>query len=156
MTNESVGNALPQSSSNLCSGLSSELFANSLGVSPFSPLLVEENKVCGPASGTIMSWHYPLKKDSFYLKFLWGPSCDRLMRFEDGQNMYVKFKLRPCDISINEDRGKAIPTGILPQEIGAIHRDENDSRLSLSFPSKHKGKSIMNHHIEIELWLPNI
>ncbi|KAL5082599.1 hypothetical protein RYX36_011020 [Vicia faba] len=52
----------------------------------------------------------------------------RLMRFEDGQQMYVKFKLRPYDTSINEDRGKVIPTGILPPETGAIPRDENDSR----------------------------
>lgn len=78
------------------------------------------------------------------------------MRFEDGQHMYVKFKLRPCDTSINEDRGKVIPIGILPPETGAIPRDKNDSRLSLSFPSKHKGKSIMHYHIEIELCLPNI
>lgn len=51
----------------------------------------------------------------------------KLMRFEDGQHMYVKFKLRPYDTSINEDRGKVIPTGILPPETGAIPRDENDS-----------------------------
>ncbi|XP_050895303.1 sugar transporter ERD6-like 6 [Lathyrus oleraceus] len=38
------------------------------------------------------------------------------MWFEDEQHMYVKFKFRPCDTSINEDRGKVIPTGILPPE----------------------------------------
>ncbi|KAI5383372.1 hypothetical protein KIW84_070686 [Lathyrus oleraceus] len=163
---------------------------------PFQPLShetslakIEQLMVCGPVFGTIMSWHYPLEKDSFCLKFLWGPSCDRnafmlehssdfaswllcglaareelvkgaphvrSMWFEDEQHMYVKFKFRPCDTSINEDRGKVIPTGILPPETGAIPRDKNDSRLMLSFPSKHKGKSIMHHHIEIELCLSNI
>ncbi|KAF5726792.1 hypothetical protein HS088_TW22G00474 [Tripterygium wilfordii] len=52
----------------------------------------------------------------------------RLFRFTDGQEMYVKFKLRPCDESINEDAGKVEPRGILPPETGAIPRDENDTR----------------------------
>ena len=42
--------------------------------------------------------------------------------------MYVKFKLRRCDESINEDSGKVEPTGILPPETGAIPRDEKDTR----------------------------
>ena len=52
----------------------------------------------------------------------------RLMRCTDGQEMYVKFKLRPIDRSIGEDAGKVKPTGILPPETGAIPRDENDTR----------------------------
>lgn len=52
----------------------------------------------------------------------------RLFRFNDGQEMYVKFKLRPFDERIKEDSGKIEPLGILPPETGAIPRDENDKR----------------------------
>ncbi|WCJ36960.1 Long-chain-fatty-acid--AMP ligase FadD28 [Euphorbia peplus] len=52
----------------------------------------------------------------------------RLFRFKDGQEMYVKFKLRPYDESISEDSGKVEPIGILPPETGAIPRNENDTR----------------------------
>ncbi|CAK7339270.1 unnamed protein product [Dovyalis caffra] len=52
----------------------------------------------------------------------------RLFRFADGQEMYVKFKLRPSDENISEDSGKVEPTGILPPETGAIPRDEKDTR----------------------------
>ncbi|OMO94048.1 AMP-dependent synthetase/ligase [Corchorus capsularis] len=52
----------------------------------------------------------------------------RLLRFEDGEERYVKFKLRPYDESISEDSGKVEPTAILPPETGAIPRDENDTR----------------------------
>ncbi|KAI3449916.1 hypothetical protein Pfo_006581 [Paulownia fortunei] len=52
----------------------------------------------------------------------------RLFRFKDGQEMYVKFKLRPFDERISEDSGKVEPIGILPPETGAIPRDSNDKR----------------------------
>lgn len=52
----------------------------------------------------------------------------RLFRFKDGQEMYVKFKLRPCDENISEDSGKVEPIGILPPETGAIPRRDNDTR----------------------------
>lgn len=52
----------------------------------------------------------------------------RFFRFNDGQEMYVKFKLRPFDERIKEDSGKIEPLGILPPETGAIPRDENDKR----------------------------
>ncbi|KAL2486015.1 4-coumarate--CoA ligase [Abeliophyllum distichum] len=52
----------------------------------------------------------------------------RLFRFTNGQEMYVKFKLRPSDVTISEDSGKVEPIGILPPETGAIPRDSNDTR----------------------------
>ncbi|KAL0435461.1 UNVERIFIED_CONTAM: Long-chain-fatty-acid--AMP ligase FadD26 [Sesamum radiatum] len=52
----------------------------------------------------------------------------RLFRFKDGQEMFVKFKLRPFDERIDEDSGKVEPIGILPPETGAIPRDSNDKR----------------------------
>ncbi|KAK4407365.1 Long-chain-fatty-acid--AMP ligase FadD26 [Sesamum angolense] len=52
----------------------------------------------------------------------------RLFRFKDGQEMFVKFKLRPFDERIHEDSGKVEPTGILPPETGAIPRGSNDKR----------------------------
>ncbi|KAL8530629.1 hypothetical protein ACS0TY_007603 [Phlomoides rotata] len=55
----------------------------------------------------------------------------RLLRFNDGEEMYVKFKLRPSDESIHEDSGKVEPMGILPPETGAIPRDSNDKRPKL-------------------------
>ncbi|GAU21921.1 hypothetical protein TSUD_110610 [Trifolium subterraneum] len=72
-------------------------------------------------------WNSLRHADSYAEMHYFSNYC-RLMRFEDGQQMYVKFKLRPHDTSINEDKGKVIPTGILPPETGAIPRDENDSR----------------------------
>jgi non-ribosomal peptide synthetase-like protein len=52
----------------------------------------------------------------------------RVLRFVDGQERYVKFKLRPYDENIGEDNGKVKPIGILPPETGAIPRDEKDTR----------------------------
>ncbi|KAG6400961.1 hypothetical protein SASPL_137806 [Salvia splendens] len=52
----------------------------------------------------------------------------RLFRFNDGQEMYVKLKLRPFDQKIMDDSGKIEPLGILPPETGAIPRDSNDKR----------------------------
>ncbi|AES67729.2 AMP-binding enzyme [Medicago truncatula] len=72
-------------------------------------------------------WNSLRHADSYAEMHYYSNYC-RLMRFEDGQQMYVKFKLRPHDTSISEDKGKVNPTGILPPETGAIARDENDSR----------------------------
>ncbi|KAI5416815.1 hypothetical protein KIW84_041718 [Lathyrus oleraceus] len=36
-----------------------------------------------------------------------------LTRFEDEQHMHVKFKVRPCNTSINEDRSQVVSTGVL-------------------------------------------
>ncbi|KAK7325060.1 hypothetical protein VNO77_29113 [Canavalia gladiata] len=63
-----------------------------------------------------------------YAELHYHSNICRLMRFTDGQEMYVKFKLRPYDTNINEETGKVEPTGILPPETGAIPRDENDKR----------------------------
>ncbi|KAH6812389.1 hypothetical protein C2S51_026151 [Perilla frutescens var. frutescens] len=52
----------------------------------------------------------------------------RLFRFNNGDEMYVKFKLRPFDRTIGEDSGKIEPMGILPPETGAIPREINDDR----------------------------
>ncbi|RDX95598.1 fadD28, partial [Mucuna pruriens] len=63
-----------------------------------------------------------------YAELHYYSNISRLMRFNDGQEMYVKFKLRPIDTSISEEAGKVEPTSILPPETGAIPRDENDAR----------------------------
>ncbi|KAJ9555327.1 hypothetical protein OSB04_009941 [Centaurea solstitialis] len=72
-------------------------------------------------------WDSLRKADSYAELHYYSNIC-RLFRFEDGKEMYVKFKLRPFDKTINEDSGKVEPTGILPPETGAIPRDENDTR----------------------------
>lgn len=72
-------------------------------------------------------WNSLRLPDSFVKLHYYSNIC-RLFRFEDGQEMYVKFKLRPYDKTINEDSGKVKPVGILPPETGAIPRAENDKR----------------------------
>ncbi|XP_012570515.1 uncharacterized protein [Cicer arietinum] len=72
-------------------------------------------------------WSSLRQADSYAELHYYSNYC-RLMRFQDGKQMYVKFKLRPYDTSINEDKGKVNPTGILPPETGTIPRDENDLR----------------------------
>lgn len=72
-------------------------------------------------------WNSLRLSDSYTNLHYYSNFC-RLIRFIDGQEMYVKFKLRPYDKSISEDSGKVEPTGILPPETGAIPRDENDKR----------------------------
>ncbi|KAL7595771.1 hypothetical protein Lser_V15G29164 [Lactuca serriola] len=72
-------------------------------------------------------WDSLRKADSYVGLHYYSNIC-RLFRFKDGKEMYVKFKLRPFDKTINEDSGKVDPTGILPPETGAIPRDENDKR----------------------------
>ncbi|KVH90817.1 Acyl carrier protein-like protein [Cynara cardunculus var. scolymus] len=69
-----------------------------------------------------------LRKANSYAELHYYSNICRLFRFEDGKEMYVKFKLRPFDKEINEDSGKVEPTSILPPETGAIPRDENDTR----------------------------
>lgn len=69
-----------------------------------------------------------LRRANSYAELHYYSNICRLFRFEDGQEMYVKFKLRPFDESISEDSGKVEPTGILPPETGAISRDDDDTR----------------------------
>ncbi|KAL5832110.1 hypothetical protein ACOSQ4_017464 [Xanthoceras sorbifolium] len=72
-------------------------------------------------------WMSLRNADSFTELHYYSNIC-RLFRFTDGQEMYVKFKLRPFDETISEDSGKVEPVGILPPDTGAIPRDENDTR----------------------------
>ncbi|KAJ0563865.1 putative AMP-dependent synthetase/ligase, amine oxidase, phosphopantetheine binding ACP [Helianthus annuus] len=72
-------------------------------------------------------WTSLRNTDSFTNLHYFSNIC-RLFRFEDGSEMYVKFKLRPFDDKITEDSGKVEPIGILPPETGAIPRDVNDKR----------------------------
>ncbi|KAG8389051.1 hypothetical protein BUALT_Bualt02G0189100 [Buddleja alternifolia] len=72
-------------------------------------------------------WTSLRNADTFTQLHYYSNIC-RLFRFTDGQEMYVKFKLRPFDERISEDSGKVEPMGILPPETGAIPRDKNDKR----------------------------
>ncbi|KAJ8759599.1 hypothetical protein K2173_008779 [Erythroxylum novogranatense] len=72
-------------------------------------------------------WTSLRNADSFTELHYYSNIC-RLFRFTDGQEMYVKFKLRPFDENISENSGKVEPIGILPPETGAIPRDEKDTR----------------------------
>lgn len=72
-------------------------------------------------------WTSLRQADSYAEMHYYSNIC-RLFRFKDGQEMYVKFKLRPSDKNIGEDTGKVEPSGILPPETGAIPRDANDTR----------------------------
>ncbi|KAG9450664.1 hypothetical protein H6P81_010629 [Aristolochia fimbriata] len=69
-----------------------------------------------------------LRLSDSYAELHYYSNITRLLRCSDGQEMYVKFKLRPADESIGEDSGKVEARGILPPETGAIPRDENDTR----------------------------
>ncbi|PIN23551.1 Linolenate 9R-lipoxygenase [Handroanthus impetiginosus] len=69
-----------------------------------------------------------LRNAETYTELHYFSNICRLLRFKDGQEMFVKFKLRPFDESISEDSGKVEPIGILPPETGAIPRDSNDKR----------------------------
>lgn len=69
-----------------------------------------------------------LRNANSYAELHYYSNICRLLRFTDGQEMYVKFKLRPFDESISEDSGKVEPIGILPPETGAIPRDDKDTR----------------------------
>ncbi|XP_040990999.1 linolenate 9R-lipoxygenase-like [Juglans microcarpa x Juglans regia] len=72
-------------------------------------------------------WNSLRQADSFAELHYYSNIC-RLFRFTDGQEMYVKFKIRPYDVTIDEGSGKVDPIGILPPETGAIPRDDNDTR----------------------------
>lgn len=69
-----------------------------------------------------------LRHADSYAELHYYSNICRLFRFTDGQEMYVKFKLRPYDENISEDSGKVEPVGILPPETGAIPRDDKDAR----------------------------
>ncbi|PIN18966.1 Linolenate 9R-lipoxygenase [Handroanthus impetiginosus] len=93
--------------------------------------------VCGAAAREEHVKHAPHIRDAMwgslrqadsYTELHYYSNICRLFRFKDGQEMYVKFKLRPFDKRFGEDSGKVEPTGILPPETGAIPRDENDKR----------------------------
>ncbi|KAL6966383.1 hypothetical protein U1Q18_032164 [Sarracenia purpurea var. burkii] len=93
--------------------------------------------VCGVAAREEHVKHAPhvreamwdsLRQAGSYAELHYYSNICRLFRFEDGQEMYVKFKLRPFDQNIGEDVGKVEPRGLLPPETGAIPRDENDTR----------------------------
>ncbi|PHU29478.1 hypothetical protein BC332_01571 [Capsicum chinense] len=69
-----------------------------------------------------------LRDSNSYTQMHYYSNICRLFRFTNGQEMYVKFKLRPFDETITEDSGKVEPIGILPPETGAIPRKDNDTR----------------------------
>ncbi|KAA8549564.1 hypothetical protein F0562_001418 [Nyssa sinensis] len=69
-----------------------------------------------------------LRRAESYTELHYYSNICRLFRFKDGQEMYVKFKLRPFDEKTGEDSGKVEPMGILPPETGAIARDDKDTR----------------------------
>ncbi|XP_024018513.1 uncharacterized protein LOC112090731 [Morus notabilis] len=72
-------------------------------------------------------WTSLRNADSYTQLHYYSNIC-RLFRFSEGQEMYVKFKLRPYDQTIGEGSGKVEPIGILPPETGAIPRNETDTR----------------------------
>ncbi|KAL1325323.1 hypothetical protein HN51_035400 [Arachis hypogaea] len=93
--------------------------------------------VCGLAAREELVKKFPhlreavwnsLRNANSYAELHYYSNICRLLRFNDGQEMYVKFKLRPYDKSIGENTGMVKPIGILPPETGAIPRDENDKR----------------------------
>ncbi|KAK6138364.1 hypothetical protein DH2020_027893 [Rehmannia glutinosa] len=69
-----------------------------------------------------------LRRADSYTELHYYSNISRLFRFKDGQEMYVKFKLRPFDKKFGEENGEVEPMGILPPETGAIPRDESDKR----------------------------
>ncbi|KAF6158732.1 hypothetical protein GIB67_040246 [Kingdonia uniflora] len=69
-----------------------------------------------------------LRNAASYAEMHYYSNVCRIFRFANGQEMYVKFKLRPFDDQIGEDSGQVEPMGVLPPETGAIPRAENDTR----------------------------
>ncbi|KAL4591428.1 hypothetical protein LXL04_004393 [Taraxacum kok-saghyz] len=98
-------------------------------------------------------WDSLRKPDSYADLHYYSNIC-RLFRFKDGNEMYVKFKLRPFDRKINEDSGKVHPMGILPPETGAIPRDENDARpllfLNDDFVSRVKSREKIRYVLQFQ------
>ncbi|XP_068311030.1 uncharacterized protein [Pyrus communis] len=87
-----------------------------------------------------------LRHANSYAELHYYSNICRLFRFEDGQEMYVKFKLRPSDENISEEAGKVEPIGILPPDTGAIPRNDNDTRpllfLAEDFQSRVNAKGV--------------
>ncbi|XP_042447175.1 uncharacterized protein LOC122032000 [Zingiber officinale] len=69
-----------------------------------------------------------LRNTNSFTELHYYSNISRLIRFDDGREMYAKFKLRPVDSEIGEDSGQVVPKGILPPETGAIPREEGDTR----------------------------
>lgn len=69
-----------------------------------------------------------LRLSDSYTELHYYSNICRIFRFTNGEEMYVKFKLRPYDETISEEAGKVEPIGILPPETGAIPRAEDDTR----------------------------
>ncbi|XP_077254119.1 uncharacterized protein LOC143893052 [Tasmannia lanceolata] len=69
-----------------------------------------------------------LRRAESYTELHYYSNVCRLFRCTDGQEIVVKFKLRPFDSSVSENAGEVQPISILPPETGAIPRDENDKR----------------------------
>ncbi|XP_048557931.1 uncharacterized protein LOC125538701 [Triticum urartu] len=69
-----------------------------------------------------------LRDTNSYTELHYYSNICRLLRFDEGKEMYAKFKLRPVDQDIPEESGQVVPRGILPPETGAIPRDESDTR----------------------------
>ncbi|KAM7497257.1 hypothetical protein LguiA_021671 [Lonicera macranthoides] len=72
-------------------------------------------------------WNSLRHADSYADLHYYSNIC-RLFRFNNGQELFVKFKLRPFNATISEDSGKVEPIGILPPDTGAIPRDADDTR----------------------------
>ncbi|CAL5185153.1 unnamed protein product [Lathyrus oleraceus] len=64
---------------------------------------------------SFMLEHSPILQADLCVDLLQGKNrfMRFFMRFEDGQHMYMKFKVRPCNTSINEDRSQVVSTGVL-------------------------------------------
>ncbi|XP_028780067.1 uncharacterized protein LOC114736418 [Neltuma alba] len=96
-----------------------------------------------------------LRHANSYTELHYYSNFCRLIRFTDGQAMYVKFKLRPYDKSISEDSGKVKPKDILPPETGAIPRDENDTRpllfLADEFQKRVNSPSGVQYILQVQL-----
>ncbi|KAJ8565200.1 hypothetical protein K7X08_007776 [Anisodus acutangulus] len=86
---------------------------------------------------------FSLRDSNSYTEMHYYSNICRLFRFKDGQEMYVKFKLRPCDENIIEDSGKVETTGILPPETGAIPRPWDESE----FPYVDAGEIILDQNL---------
>lgn len=93
-------------------------------------LAAREKRVKGASHIREAIWNSLRRVDS-YAELHYYSNYYRLMRFEDGQHMYVKFKVRPCNISINEDRSQVVSTGVLQNRDKCNSIDVNDSRLLL-------------------------
>ncbi|KAI3716520.1 hypothetical protein L1987_67454 [Smallanthus sonchifolius] len=116
--------------------------------------------VCGAAAREEHVKHAPHIRDAMwgslrntdsYAELHYYSNICRLFRFEDGNEMYVKIKLRPFDVTIDEDSGKVEPMGILPPETGAIPRDENDKRPLLFLDDDFKRRVNSREHVRYVL-----